>query len=132
MLRFHGRGFAVVPELGRDVRALCGSSSCIPAAALQRRADALSLSGYISIELQLDIDGSFEALQAPCINVSGVGSALSTALGLTHPKKAAPPAWQLFFPRFCILFLLSPLVVYLVPQIISWNMQMELLACKKV
>lgn len=27
-LRFHGGGFAVVPALGRDVRALCDSSSC--------------------------------------------------------------------------------------------------------
>lgn len=94
-------------------------------------ADAQSLSGYISIELLLDIDGSFEALQPPCINVSGVGSALSTELGLTHPKEAAPPAWQLFFPRFCILFLLSLLVVYLAPPIISWNMQIVLFACKQ-
>lgn len=111
--------------------------SVIPPAASQQQhfrggADAQSLSGYISIELPLDIDGSFEAIQPPCINVSGVGSALSAELSLTHPKKAAPPAWQLFFPRFCILFLLSPLVVYLVPPVISWNMQMELFACKKV
>lgn len=94
-------------------------SVILPAAAQQQHfrggADAQSLSGSISVELPLGIDGNFEALQPPCINVSGAGSALSTELGLTHPKEAAPPAWQLFFPRFYILFLLSPLLVYLVP-----------------
>lgn len=90
--------------------------------------DAQSLSGYISIELPLDIDMSFEAIQPPCINVSGVRSALNTGLCLSHPKKATPPAWQFFFSRFCILFLLSTLVVRLVPPIISWNVQIELFA----
>ncbi|KAK2533702.1 hypothetical protein Q9233_004916 [Columba guinea] len=50
--------------------------SVIPPAVSQQQhfrggADAQSLSGYISIELPLDIDMSFEAIQPPCINVSG-------------------------------------------------------------
>lgn len=106
-----------------------------PAVSQQQRfrggADAQSLSGYISIELPLDIDMSFEAIQPPCINVSGVRSALNTGLCLSHLKKTNPPAWQFFFPRFCILLLLSPLVVHLVvPPTISWSIQIELFAQK--
>lgn len=127
-LGYRGQGFAVVSVLRGDVRAPCDSSSCITAQYCRGETDAQSLSGYISIELPLDIDMSFEAIQPPCINVSGVRSALNTGLCLSRPKKATPPAWQFFFSRSCILFLLSPLVVRLVPPIISWNVQIELFA----
>lgn len=77
--------------------------SAIPPAVSQRqyvraRADAHSLSGYISVELPFNIDMSFEALQPPCINISGVRSA---------PNRAVPEPSQESSPSCLAILLLQ-------------------------